>query len=106
MQSTRLLLLLLLAPTANAAPPQPQPSRLAAVPRPNSLRPPLTLVGQLASGCTAFLVGPCHAATVAHCAYDPRRRVWWPGVEFFPGRCASGVSGAAFSPSSSGQLRR
>ncbi|KAG2491201.1 hypothetical protein HYH03_010411 [Edaphochlamys debaryana] len=47
---------------------------------------PLNLVGQLRNGCTAFLVGPCHVATVAHCVYDPSRGIWWPGLEFSAGR--------------------
>lgn len=49
---------------------------------------PFTAVGQLRNGCTAFLVGPCHLITVAHCVYDPGKDIWWPGLEFFPGRNA------------------
>ncbi|KAG2430795.1 hypothetical protein HXX76_009771 [Chlamydomonas incerta] len=47
---------------------------------------PVRLVGQLRNGCTAFLAGPCHVVTVAHCVYDPERGIWWPGLEFSAGR--------------------
>ncbi|GLC38535.1 hypothetical protein PLESTB_001736800 [Pleodorina starrii] len=47
---------------------------------------PYNLVGQLRNGCTAFLAGPCHVITVAHCVYDPAQDIWWPGLEFSAGR--------------------
>ena len=49
---------------------------------------PLNLVGQLRNGCTAFLAGPCHLVTVAHCVYDPVRQIRWPGLEFSAGTYA------------------
>ena len=71
-----------LAPNLTASPTADPLSPVA-----DSTSAPFSWVGQLANGCTAFLVGPCHALTVAHCVYDPHRDIWWPGVELFPGRC-------------------
>lgn len=59
---------------------------LMLVAKPDSLKFPLRTVGQLANGCTAFLIGPCHAVTVAHCVYEPWRNIWWRGLDFYPGR--------------------
>lgn len=47
---------------------------------------PFSAIGQLESGCTAFLVGPCHLLTVAHCVYNPEFDFWWGGTDFYPGR--------------------
>lgn len=47
---------------------------------------PFSTVGQLANGCTAFLIGRCYLMTVAHCVYSPQYDVWWPGLDFYPGR--------------------
>lgn len=46
---------------------------------------PLRTIGQLANGCTGFLIGPCHVMTVAHCVYEPWRQIWWRGLDFYPG---------------------
>mgnify|MGYP001807434637 CR=1 FL=1 len=66
-------------------------SSLLALTRVRSPAPyPVRLVGQLRNGCTAFLAGPCHVVTVAHCVYDPERRIWWPGLEFSAGAVTVG----------------
>ncbi|GMH36278.1 hypothetical protein BSKO_04146 [Bryopsis sp. KO-2023] len=52
----------------------------------DELRFPFTAIGQIASGCSAFLVGPCHVLTVAHCVYEPDYDFWWGGTEFHAGR--------------------
>lgn len=77
------------ATTALAAAKEGPESTLSAVATSESRQPPFSWVGQLANGCVGFLVGPCHVITVAHCAYDPRRDLWYPGLEFFPGRWAT-----------------
>eukprot|EP00198_Chlamydomonas_reinhardtii_P006666 XP_001696002.1 predicted protein [Chlamydomonas reinhardtii] len=68
-------------------------SSLLALTRVRSPAPyPVRLVGQLRNGCTAFLAGPCHVVTVAHCVYDPERRIWWPGLEFSAGAATNSSS--------------
>lgn len=52
---------------------------------------PFSAVGQLANGCTGFLIGPCHVMTVAHCVLEPWRDIWWHGLDFYPGRCVMGL---------------
>lgn len=82
---------------AHPAPPQPPASSFSLEPLLTSnlsqlpldgLGYPFSAIGQLASGCSAFMVGPCHLLTVAHCVYDPQARIWWPGLEFYPARNA------------------
>ncbi|KAG2445111.1 hypothetical protein HYH02_008978 [Chlamydomonas schloesseri] len=75
------------APTAAAG---TLPSLRALTRAPSPAPHPLRLVGQLRNGCTAFLAGPCHVVTVAHCVYEPDRDVWWPGLEFSTGAAAGG----------------
>jgi hypothetical protein len=59
------------------------------VPPSSSSSYPFNAVGQLANGCTGFLIGPCHVMTVAHCVVEPWKKIWWGGLDFYPGRCAS-----------------
>jgi V8-like Glu-specific endopeptidase len=56
------------------------------VPPSSSSAFPFSAVGQLANGCTGFLIGPCHVMTVAHCVVEPWRGIWWSGLDFYPGR--------------------
>lgn len=56
----------------------------------NSSAYPFSAVGQLANGCSAFLISPCHIMTVAHCVVEPHRKIWYHGLEFYPGRWAEG----------------
>lgn len=56
----------------------------------NSSAYPFSAVGQLANGCSAFLISPCHVMTVAHCVVEPHRKIWYHGLEFYPGRWAEG----------------
>jgi hypothetical protein len=58
----------------------------------NSSAYPFSAVGQLANGCSAFLVSPCHVMTVAHCVVEPHRKIWYPGLEFYPGRWAQATA--------------
>jgi V8-like Glu-specific endopeptidase len=73
---------------AQPAAPAPGASGPTHVPVPASTAPPFKWVVELANGCTAALVGRCHVLASAHCVYDPVRRIWWPGTDFFPGRLA------------------
>eukprot|EP00882_Tetradesmus_deserticola_P029109 GHRQ01032523.1.p1 GENE.GHRQ01032523.1~~GHRQ01032523.1.p1 ORF type:complete len:124 (-),score=24.78 GHRQ01032523.1:121-492(-) len=56
------------------------------VPQSSSKVFPFSAVGQLANGCTGFLIGPCHVMTVAHCVVEPWKGIWWNGLDFYPGR--------------------
>ena len=42
---------------------------------------PYCVVGYLASGCTATLIGPYHALTAAHCVYNKDTKKWKPFSE-------------------------
>lgn len=43
-------------------------------------------IGLLDNGCTAFLVGPYHAMTSAHCIYKVEERYWEENIDFWRGR--------------------
>ena len=45
-------------------------------------------VGVLDNGCTAFLVGPQHALTAAHCVYNYNTSTWSTELDFWRGRNA------------------
>ena len=45
-------------------------------------------VGILDNGCTAFLVGPQHALTAAHCVYNYNTSTWTTELDFWRGRNA------------------
>ena len=40
-------------------------------------------IGLLASGCTAFLIGPRHLLTAGHCVYDPHGKEWSTALGFY-----------------------
>ena len=43
-------------------------------------------VGLLDNGCTAFLIGPYHAMTLAKCVYNHHERLWDKNLDFWRGR--------------------
>lgn len=47
---------------------------------------PKCAIGYLATGCTAFLIGPNHALTAGHCVYNSRRRSWYSNMDIYIGR--------------------
>jgi hypothetical protein len=43
-------------------------------------------IGSLGNGCTAFMVGPHHAITAAHCVYTQQERLWEENLNFLRGK--------------------
>ena len=50
------------------------------------LRGKTCALGILENGCTAFLIGPRHALTSGHCAYNTRTRTWNWNLGIYLGR--------------------
>ena len=47
---------------------------------------PVHAIGIMDNGCTAFLIGPRHALTTAHCVFNSQTRQWKNGSDLWRGR--------------------